>query len=175
METTGVVRRIDELGRIVIPKEIRKSLGIKEGTTLEFFLEKDMVALKKCSTMNNLTELSAILSETVYNTTKKELFITDCDNIISCPNNRKKDFLNQPISSYLETFIKKRTMFKEEDLTEFSLTKDMILKTRYEVKPIEANGDIIGLVILISEKRLEENDDIVVNIASKFLGKNVEE
>ncbi len=66
-------------------------------------------------------------------------------------------------------------MFKEEDLTEFSLTKDMIIKTRYEIKPIEANGDIIGLVILISEKRLEENDDIVVNIASKFLGKNVEE
>ena len=54
METTGVVRRIDDLGRVVIPKEIRRTLGIKDGTSLEIFVDRDMVALRKHSSMNNL-------------------------------------------------------------------------------------------------------------------------
>ena len=58
METTGVVRRIDDLGRVVIPKEIRRTLGIKDGTSLEIFVEDDMVALKKHSSMNNLVHLA---------------------------------------------------------------------------------------------------------------------
>ena len=112
METTGVVRRIDELGRIVIPKEIRRTLGIKDGASLEIYIDKDVVALKKYSTMNNLVEISNVYSETIYTTMKMEMFITDRDNIISCPNLRKKEYLNKSISKYLEECIIKRTKIK---------------------------------------------------------------
>lgn len=175
METTGVVRRIDELGRIVIPKEIRRTLGIKDGASLEIYVEKDMVALKKYSTMNNLVEVANIYSETVYDTMKVELFITDRDNIISCPNIHKKKYLNKQISKFLEECISNRTKINEEEYKRLYFTEEDYLECNYIISPITANGDVIGLVILISEKKLGENEKNIVNIASQFLGKNVEE
>ncbi len=175
METTGVVRRIDELGRIVIPKEIRRTLGIKDGASLEIYIDKDVVALKKYSTMNNLVEISNVYSETIYTTMKMEMFITDRDNIISCPNLRKKEYLNKSISKYLEECIVKRTKIKENDRKKLYITEDTFIECNYIISPIIANGDVIGLVILINNEKLNENDKNIVDIASQFLGKNVEE
>ncbi len=175
METTGVVRRIDELGRIVIPKEIRRTLGIKDGASLEIYIDKDVVALKKYSTMNNLVEISNVYSETIYTTMKMEMFITDRDNIISCPNLRKKEYLNKSISKYLEDCIVKRTKIKENDRKKLYITEDNFIECNYIISPIIANGDVIGLVILINNEKLNENDKNIVDIASQFLGKNVEE
>lgn len=175
METTGVVRRIDELGRIVIPKEIRRTLGIKDGASLEIYIDKDVVALKKYSTMNNLVEISNVYSETIYTTMKMEMFITDRDNIISCPNLRKKEYLNKSISKYLEDCIVKRTKIKENDRKNLYITEDNFIECNYIISPIIANGDVIGLVILINNEKLNENDKNIVDIASQFLGKNVEE
>ena len=175
METTGVVRRIDELGRIVIPKEIRRSLGIKDGASLEIYIDKDMVALKKYSTMNNLVELATIYSETVYNTMNLEMYVTDRDNIISCPNIRKKNYLNKQISKYLEECITKRTKIIDEDNKKIQLTNDDLIEGSHLISPILANGDVIGLVILLSNRKLTEAEKHIVNIASQFLGKNVEE
>lgn len=174
METTGVVRRIDELGRIVIPKEIRRTLGIKDGASLEIYVENDMVALKKYSTMNNLVELANIYSETVYNTLKVEMFITDGDNIISCPNIRKKQYLNKQISNFLESCIINRNTIKDEE-SKINLTNEDTIECNYIVSPILANGDVIGLIILISDKKLSKIEHNVVEIATQFLGKNVEE
>ena len=175
METTGVVRRIDELGRIVIPKEIRRTLGIKDGASLEIYIDKDVVALKKYSTMNNLVEISNVYSETIYTTMKMDMFITDRDNIISCPNLRKKEYLNKSISKYLEECIIKRTKIKENDRKKLYITEDSFIECNYIISPIIANGDVIGLVILINNEKLNENDKNIVDIASQFLGKNVEE
>jgi AbrB family transcriptional regulator (stage V sporulation protein T) len=175
METTGVVRRIDELGRIVIPKEIRRSLGIKDGASLEIYIDKDMVALKKYSTMNNLVELATIYSETVYSTMNLEMYVTDRDNIISCPNIRKKNYLNKQISKYLEECITKRTKIIDEDNKKIQLTNDDLIEGSHLISPILANGDVIGLVILLSNRKLTEAEKHIVNIASQFLGKNVEE
>ena len=175
METTGVVRRLDELGRIVIPKEIRRTLGIKDGASLEIYIDKDVVALKKYSTMNNLVEISNVYSETIYTTMKMEMFITDRDNIISCPNLRKKEYLNKSISKYLEECIIKRTKIKENDRKKLYITEDSFIECNYIISPIIANGDVIGLVILINNEKLNENDKNIVDIASQFLGKNVEE
>ena len=171
METTGVVRRIDELGRIVIPKEIRRTLGIKDGSSLEIYVDKDVVALKKHSTMSNLVELASIYTESVYATLKRELFITDCDNIISCPNTRKKEFLNKQISKYLDECIKER----KEDIKKLSITEEKSLSCSYMICPISANGDIIGLVILTSETKIKDSERNIAIIASQFLGKNIEE
>ena len=75
MKTTGIIRRIDDLGRIVVPKELRKSLRIKNGDSLEIFVDKDMVALKKHSSMNNLSHFADVYVESIYNALKRDIII----------------------------------------------------------------------------------------------------
>lgn len=175
MEATGVVRKIDELGRIVIPKEIRKSLGIKDGASLAIYTDKDIVALKKCSPLGNLVEVSNAFSETVYNVTKKEMFITDKDAIVSAPITRKKMFQNKKISKYLEECIKNKDIVVEKNIKKIYLTDEKTIECSYIIAPIIANNEILGLIILVSDKKINDNDLNLVNIASEFFGKNVEE
>jgi AbrB family transcriptional regulator (stage V sporulation protein T) len=104
-----------------------------------------------------------------------EMYVTDRDNIISCPNIRKKNYLNKQISKYLEECITKRTKIIDEDNKKIQLTNDDLVEGSHLISPILANGDVIGLVILLSNRKLTEAEKHIVNIASQFLGKNVEE
>ena len=91
METTGVVRRIDDLGRIVIPKEIRRTLRIKDGSSLEIFVEKDMVALKKYSSIKSLGDFAELYADSINQTLGNIVIITDCDSVIACSGLSKKE------------------------------------------------------------------------------------
>ena len=93
MKTTGVVRKIDDLGRIVIPKEIRRTLKIRDGESLEIFVDKEMIALKKYSTMEDLQEVTRKLLDAISNTTSKNIFVTDRDKVIAGSGELKKKFL----------------------------------------------------------------------------------
>ena len=121
METTGVVRRIDDLGRVVIPKEIRRSLGIKDGTSLEIFVDNDMVALKKHSSMNNLSHFAEVYVDSIYNALKKDIIITDRDNVIACAGSIKKEYLMKPISNYIEECINKRNNIIQIEMKEVNI------------------------------------------------------
>ena len=103
MKATGVVRRIDDLGRIVIPKEIRKTLRIKEGDPLEIFTDKDgEVILKKYSPIGELSEFAINYAETLAKTTGHIACITDKDTIIAVSGTSKKEFLQQGLSQEIE-------------------------------------------------------------------------
>ena len=84
MKSTGVVRRIDELGRIVIPKEIRRNLGIRDGENIEIFTENDSIILKKYYRMSTSSDLASNLCELVYNNFNYKIMITDREKIIAC-------------------------------------------------------------------------------------------
>ena len=90
MKSTGVVRRIDDLGRIVIPKEIRRNLRIKEGENLEIFIENENIILKKYSMMNKINDLSQELTDAIYTFTKHNVFITDTDSVVAGSGKLKK-------------------------------------------------------------------------------------
>ena len=92
MKTTGVVRRIDDLGRIVIPKDIRKSLRIRDGESLEFFVDKETISLKKFSTSADLSEIAQSLLDSIYTTINKSIFVTDRDKFVAGSGKLKKDF-----------------------------------------------------------------------------------
>ena len=92
LKSTGVLRRVDELGRIVIPKEIRKNLKIKNGESLEIFIDSDSVVLKKFSYMSDLNDIAQKCSDSFYDIIKKDIFITDTDNVIASSGNLKKIF-----------------------------------------------------------------------------------
>ena len=150
METTGVVRRIDDLGRVVIPKEIRRTLGIKDGTSLEIFVDKDMVALKKHSSMNNLSHFAEVYVESIYNALKKDIIITDRDNVIACAGSVKKEYLMKPISNYIEDCINKRNNVVQKENRDISIINEKKETCSYVLNTIISNGDSIGMIIILS-------------------------
>ena len=108
MKATGVVRRIDDLGRIVIPKEIRKTLRVKEGSPLEIFTDREgQIILKKYSPIGELSEFATEYAETLAKTTGHIACITDKDTVIAVSGGSKKEFLEQNISKDLEKVMHK--------------------------------------------------------------------
>ena len=176
METTGVVRRIDDLGRVVIPKEIRRTLGIKDGTSLEIFVDKDMVALKKHSSMNNLSHFAEVYVESIYNALKKDIIITDRDNVIACAGSIKKEYLMKPISSYMEECINKRNNVVQSEKKEINIINEKKENCSYVINTIISNGDSIGLIIILSSNEtIGDLEAKTAQIASQFFGKHIEE
>ena len=176
METTGVVRRIDDLGRVVIPKEIRRTLGIKDGTSLEIFVDKDMVALKKHSSMNNLSHFADVYVESIYNALKKDIIITDRDNVIACAGSLKKEYLMKPISSYMEECINKRNNIVQSEIKEINIISEKKETCSYVINTIISNGDSIGLIIILSTNdKIGDLEAKTAQIAAQFFGKHIEE
>lgn len=175
MKTTGVVRRIDDLGRIVIPKEIRKTLRIKDGEYLQFFLDRESIVLQKYSPMFGLPIFYKNYVDSIYSETGGNVIISDRENIIAVAGNLKKIYLNKRISNVLDDIIQKREVAFSINIDNISFVDSMEEKGSYVISPIISNGDAIGAVIIIF---LDSNiDDFVIktcNIASKFLGKYIE-
>lgn len=176
MKSTGVVRRIDDLGRIVIPKEIRRTMRIKDGENLEIFVDKEMITLKKFSKMGDIEDISDQLVNIIYNNIKKDILITDRDKIIACSNSLKKSFMLKNISKYLESIIEKRTKIVESSFTNIELVENEVNKFSYIIYPINVNGDIMGLfIILSSSDNISTIDEKIADIVSQFLEKYLEE
>ena len=122
MKATGVVRRIDDLGRVVIPKEIRKTLRIKEGDPLEIFTDREgQVILKKYSPIGELSEFAAGYAETLSKTTGHIACITDKDTIIAVSGGSKKEFLEQDVSSELEQLMEDKEVYTSKDNSDVSM------------------------------------------------------
>lgn len=177
MKATGVVRRIDELGRIVIPKEIRKNLRIKEGENLEIFIdEKDNIVLKKYSAINNLGDFSQNFIDSINSYLKHNIIITDNDNIIAVSGKYKKKYINKAISPNLEEMILKREKILEKHNKKINIINDEELEVTYTVSTIIANGDAVGLVIIFDDEGVvEEIDFKMCQIIATFLGKYLED
>ena len=122
MKATGVVRRIDDLGRVVIPKEIRKVHRIKEGDPLEIFTDKEgEIILKKYSPIGELTEFASSYAETIAKTTGHITCITDKDTVIAVSGGSKKEFLEKNLSKQLEEVIENKEVFKSKENDEIAI------------------------------------------------------
>ena len=151
MKATGVVRRIDDLGRVVIPKEIRKTLRIKEGDPLEIFTDKEgEIILKKYSPIGELSEFATEYAETLAKTTGHIACITDKDTVIAVSGGSKKEYLEQGISPELEQIMDEKENYtsKENNDVSIPITKNDNNSKKNNaqvVYPIIADGDVIGL------------------------------
>lgn len=176
MKTTGVVRRIDDLGRIVIPKEIRRTLRIRDGESLEIFVDKEMIALKKYSSMDDMTEIAKTLADTISSTIKKDIFITDRDRFIVTTGEEKKKYLNKPISRMLEQQMNEREILIEKNSHSIELVDGKKEEYSYIINPINVKGDVVGLVIILSvTDTMNETDEKIAVVMSDFLSKHIEE
>lgn len=175
MKATGVVRRIDELGRLVIPKEIRRTLRIREGESLEVFVDSNSIILKKYSIMRNIDELAFNLTDSFYSFLKKSVVITDNDSIIACSSNLKNKLINCKVSDEIIEYIKDRKEILKDSLESINLTDDYSLVTKYVLCPVVSNSDCVGLVLIFDEDRIADEEMKMCMIASKILSKAIEE
>lgn len=183
MKATGVVRRIDDLGRIVIPKEIRKTLRIKEGDPLEIFTDKEgEIILKKYSPIGELSEFATGYAETLAKTTGHIACITDKDTVIAVSGGSKKEFLEQDLSQELEQLLEDKEVYTSKENNEVALpiTKNDNATRKYNsqvVYPIISQGDVIGSVILLSKDNNTKMGDTelkVVQSAAGFLSSQMD-
>ena len=175
MKTTGVVRRIDELGRIVIPKEIRKTLKIKNGESLEIFLENGNIILKKYSHFDELDDFYEKFVDSISSSIDRTVLITDRCSVIAGAGILKNNYIDLDISSGVDKVIEERTNVFSYVKSSFSIIKDRIDIIEYVICPIIVDGDAIGSIIIVSDScDLDSHDECIANVYSKFLSKYIE-
>lgn len=182
MKATGITRRIDELGRIVIPKEIRRTLRIREGAPLEIFTDREgQIILKKYSPIGELSQFSGQYAETMAQTTGHLVCITDREHVIAASGSGKKEFEGKPISRQLDEVMENRkTLVASKDENNFiKITLDDPGEyVTQAISTIICEGDAIGAVILYDKDKnhpMGETENQLVSIAAGFLGKQMEQ
>ncbi len=175
MKATGIVRRIDELGRVVIPKEIRRTLRIREGDPLEIFTDHEgEVILKKYSPLGELTQFAVQSAESLAQVSGCGVIITDRDHIVAGAGG-KKDTVNRQITTEMENAINERRVIKGDEkaisIIEGEKIKNMVMT------PIICEGDVIGSVIIIPKDesfKAGEAEFKMAGVMAGFLGKQME-
>lgn len=180
MKATGIVRRIDDLGRVVIPKEIRRTLRIKEGDPLEIYTDREgEVIFKKYSPMGELSEFAADYAEAINRTGGYPICITDKDSIIAVSGAPKKELFDKPISERLERVMDEKTLFSiEKSPYENFYATDSGNGMRVALAaPIIAEGDTIGSVVMLcsdGNAKVSEVETKLIQTAAGFLGRHME-
>ena len=174
MKSTGVLRRIDDLGRIVIPKEIRKHLKIKNGESLEIFINDDAVILKKYSYMSDLYDVAQNCSDSFYDVVNHDIIITDLNNVIAASGPSKRKYLNKEISSFINNMIMERKNTIEGITDETEIIKGEKEVCNFIVSPVIVSGDAVGSVIIISDSKISDLIEKTSNFIARFLGKHLE-
>ena len=177
MKATGIVRRIDDLGRVVIPKEIRRTMRIRVGDPLEIFTNKEgEVIFKKYSAVGELGNFVTQYADALYKISGYNTVITDNDSIICAAGAGKKELIDKKISSEIETVLKNREPYFTANLSEsrvhlLDYDNDYLCGA---VVPILSEGDIIGSVILYStdtKTTLGDTEKKLTTTAATVLGK----
>ena len=180
MKATGIVRRIDDLGRVVIPKEIRRTLRIREGDPLEIFTATDgEVIFKKYSPVGEMSEFAAQYADVLSRISQMPTIICDRDHVIAAAGIPKREYLERRISSLLESYMDSRRSFAATSETMQSLQPvEGIDKSASIVYPIISSGDVTGAVIMLESDSMKVPTDAEIKLAQSaaaFLGKQMEE
>lgn len=184
MKATGIVRRIDELGRVVIPKEIRRTLRIREGDPLEIYTDRDgEVILKKYSPIGEMSSFAKDYTESIFRSLGHIACIVDRDQVIAASGVNKKELWDKPISHDLEQAIASRqtqTFNRQTGGKVMSVTNedDNSGYTAQVVSPIIADGEAIGAVLLLSREqgaRMGDTEIKVAETAAGIVGRQMEQ
>ena len=177
MKATGVVRRIDELGRIVIPKEIRRTLKIKEGTPLEIYSgDNGELLLKKYSPVVELGNLAKDVADSIGKTFEQNVIVTNMERVVAYSGTGKDDYIAKNIDSHIEKLINAR----KSQIVLMSEENTMLLNSNPNIKsfvisPILASGDVYGSIIIFSEKNnFGECEKKIASSFADYLSKQIE-
>ena len=174
LKSTGVIRRIDELGRIVIPKEIRRNLKIRDGENMEIFVEMESIILSKISKLEDSIEYAKKISNILNGLIDRTVIITDRESIIAVSGTIGEQFENKKISQELIRAIDNREIYFSQSSSSIEITNNEILQGYFGIIPIMALADCIGLVIVYDA--LKNIDDIktATRLTALILGTHVD-
>jgi stage V sporulation protein T len=180
MKATGIVRRIDDLGRVVIPKEIRRTLRIREGDPLEIFVDRDgEVILKKYSPIGELGDFAKEYADSLHESLGHITLITDRDIVIAVAGTSKKEFMDKAIGSEVEKAMEDRKTTVNPSPADMAVLKDRMERfTSRVIAPIITQGDPIGTVILLSRDenvKMGELESKLAETAAGFLARQMEQ
>lgn len=182
MKATGIVRRIDDLGRVVIPKEIRKTRRIKEGTPLEIFTDREgEIILKKYSPIGELNVFAKEYAEALAQSSGMVACITDHDQVVAAAGQGSREYVGKPISKALEDAITERSSVfaNGNDRSRIPVTQEQREPLYSQImQPIISAGDTIGSVLLLGKNERDvmgESEKMLIRTASGFLGRQMEQ
>ena len=174
MKSTGVVRRIDDLGRIVIPKEIRRNLRIREGDSLEIYSQgSEGITLKKYSQVENIEGFINQYVDAVFSTNKFEIIVTDTEKVIAAAGSFRKDIIGKRIDIRLDERMHRLTTQIFDKDNHLEITDNLIVKTNAILRPIAIYGDVVGSVIIVNDK-ITEIEKSLVETSASFISKYLE-
>ena len=174
LKSTGVIRRIDDLGRIVIPKEIRRNLLIRDGENIEIFVDIDSIILKKYSKLDDVVTNIEKLCMIINSVTNYNVIVTDRDHIISVCGQLFEDLKQHDISGELIEILDNRETIDNNSYEELLVTKKERRSGFFYITSIISSADSIGLIILNSDKPFETDVKVLGKIISKIICEQVD-
>ncbi|MCD8026717.1 MAG: AbrB/MazE/SpoVT family DNA-binding domain-containing protein [Clostridiales bacterium] len=180
MKATGIVRRIDDLGRVVIPKEIRRTLRIREGDPLEIYTATDgEVIFKKYSPVGELSDFASQYADVLARISSLPTLICDKDHVIAAAGVSKREFLERRITAVLENYMENRKSYAATQQSADDIQPiEGIDRCASVIYPIIASGDVTGAVVMLTSDsiKIPTNAEIkLAQSAAAFLGKQMEE
>lgn len=181
MKATGIIRKIDDLGRVVIPKEIRKNLRIKEGDSLEIYIENsgDIVLKKHIPLGSDLLEIAEKYTEILSNTTGFVACITDSENIIAISGTSKSEYISKMISENIQAIMDDRINWSTKNNEPIPIKEgesSLVYKAQI-ISPIICDAEAIGTVILFTKefnKKITDTEIKLIESTANFIGKQFE-
>ena len=179
MKATGIVRRIDDLGRVVIPKEIRRTMRIREGDPLEIYTDREgEVIFKKYSPIGELASFAAQYVDTLNKICSMSVVVTDRDVVISSAGVSKKEYNDKKLTEDFESIMETRSLYTAKPNSKITICEGASGYVKYAM-PIISEGDIIGSVACVTS---EENITVdthsteakLIQTAASFLGRQFE-
>ena len=166
MKETGILRRIDELGRIVVPKEIRKKLKIREGDNLDIFVSEDNVILRKYSPLNDLEAILAVLLEAIKKINNVVMVVTDLTKVIASTKNEisNEDLIND---IFIQLLSQKEQIHINKSMS-VKITENYNSNQNLFIKPIVIYGDLFGSVILFNDFESIHNQQEIIDLIHYF-------
>ena len=183
MKSTGIVRRIDDLGRLVLPKEIRRTMRIREGDPLEIYTNNGEVIFKKYSPIGELSTFAGEYAETLYKTCALSVVICDRDAVIATAGVSRKEYADKPLSEELEQIMEQRSLYVHRDeMPEIgAIEQGGSRVVRCAMPILSEGGDIVGCVVSLCSEKEEgrktppcDAEIKLIQTAAGFLGRQVE-
>lgn len=171
LKSTGVIRRIDELGRIVIPKEIRRNLGIRDGENIEIYIENEEILLKKYNRMSNFSDLAKNLCEIIYNDFNYKMMISDREKIIAS-NTENYNLINKELNKECLKIIEEREIQKLEN-TKLKI-EDKELEGNFILIPIISVNESLGLIIIYSNNKITELEESIGKLVASIFSRKLD-
>lgn len=178
VKATGIVRRIDDLGRVVIPKEIRRTLRIREGDALEIFTDSQGgVIFKKYSPVGELSAFASQYADVLSKSINLPTIVCDRDHVVAAAGVSRKEYLERRITPELEEYMQNRKNFISTGKSDFRPVEG-IDRTASVICPIIASSDVTGAVVLLQgedDSAPDQTEAKLAQVAAAFLGKQMEE